>query len=451
MNRSQNNTTRQSAKTAGNPNLVEKAESYFGRAQMFLQEFFLRAGKPVDTMFDVARQRYAEGEFADAAARLRMVVKFQPENVEAWYLLGSSELANDNIAFAKIALRKVLARNPQHEEARFLLAVIEPSMPQAEQPKFAPLSLATEHFDGQALYYDQENLYDLGYAGHEEVFHSVRPFLNPQYKDFHIVDLGCGTGLAGMQFRGIAGHIEGVDISRNMMGQAEMRRDEKERRVYDKLHLMDVRRYLLDVPPASCDIILAANVFGYLGGLTPVFDGLAHALKPGGVVSFSVEPIEGDDFALVPGEGRFGHSEPYVTEQAKRVGLDVLEVKPFEMFRGAPGVQYIMRKPAADGVVAPSLKERQILSKAASQPWDEPQVRQGANAPQQPQQQVPQPQPQMQPQQPAPQPQAQSQQPPAPPPVAQPQPQQAAPQSTQPQAAPAAPPKPFGTNEGGNS
>jgi len=447
MNRSQNNTTRQSAKTAGNPNLVEKAESYFGRAQMFLQEFFLRAGKPVDTMFEVARQRYAEGEFADAAARLRMVVKFQPENVDAWYLLGSSELANDNIVFAKIALRKVLARNPQHEEARFLLAVIEPSMPHAEQPKFAPLSLATEHFDGQALYYDQENLYDLGYAGHEEVFHSVRPFLNPQYKDFRIVDLGCGTGLAGMQFRGIAGHIEGVDISRNMMGQAEMRRDENQRRVYDKLHLMDLRRYLLDVPPASCDIILAANVFGYLGGLTPVFDGLAQALKAGGVVSFSVEPLEGNDFALVPGEGRYAHSEPYIVEQAKRVGLDVLEVKPFEMFNGAPGVQYVMRKPAAEGAAAPSLKERQVMPKAASQPWDEPQVRQGANAPQAPQQQV---QPQMsaaapQPQQPA-APQQPMQQQPAP------QPQQPAPQQPQPQqTAPNMPPKPAGSYEDGNS
>lgn len=325
--------------------ITNKIEAYLGRAQAFLQEFFLRAGKPVDTMYRVAQERYYEGEFSDAASRLRLVVKFQPANAHAWYLLGSCDLEMNNTALAAMSLRKALALNPQHEEARFLLAVLDPSLPQDQQPRFAPLTLATEHFDGQALYYDQENLYDLGYTGHEEAFRAVRPFLNPNYRQFKIIDLGCGTGLAALQFRDIAGLIEGVDISQNMLDQAEVRRDDKERRVYDALHLIDLRRYLLDQPPASCDIIVAANVFPYVGGLTPVFDGMAHALKPGGVASFSVEPIPGNDFALIPGEGRFGHSEAYIAEQAKRVGLDVLEVRPFEMFVGAEATQFVLRKP----------------------------------------------------------------------------------------------------------
>jgi predicted TPR repeat methyltransferase len=323
-----------------------KLDDYLVRMQMFLQEFFSRAGKPVDTMYRVALERYHQGEYADAANRLRLVTKFQPENADAWYLMGSCDLAQGNAGLAAISLRKALALNPQSEEARFLLAVADPNaLPAAQQPKFAPLSLATEYFDGQAEYYDEDNLDELGYLGHEECYAAVKKYLNPNYKQFRILDLGCGTGLVGLQFRDIAGHVDGVDISQAMLDQAEARRDEREGRVYDKLHLVDLRRYLLDCPPNSYDLVTAGNVFPYIGGLTPVFDGVLNALKPGGIFTFSIEPMQGEDFGLIPAEGRFAHSEYYITEQAQRVGLSVLEIKPFEMFVQTKALQCVLRKP----------------------------------------------------------------------------------------------------------
>lgn len=397
MNRP-NNTAKKQASSRVTPidSVTDKLNTYFGGVQRFLQEFLFRAGRPMDTMWRVAQQRYAEGEFADAASRLRLVVKFRPEHAAAWYLLGSCELEEGNSVAAEAALRKALRLNPQHEEARFLLAVLNPAMPENEQPKYAPLSLAVQHFDGQALYYDQQNLYELGYVGHEEAFRAVSQFLNPNYMGFRVLDLGCGTGLAGLQFHSIAARMEGVDISQNMLYQAEMRRDEQERRIYDSLHHVDLRRYLLDVEPASIDIIVAANVFPYVGGLTPVFDGLAHALKPGGVVSFSVEPLEGDEFGLIPAAGRFGHSEPYIVEQAKRVGLEVLGAEPFEMFFGEPGIQYVLRKPAPN---APQPQAPQAGSSQTPPQSSTPQAAPPQQAPQQPAGfpqagQPPQPQPQ---------------------------------------------------------
>lgn len=367
MNRTKNTAKKQASSRASSPDSISaRLEAYLGRAQRFLQEFLFRAGRPVDTMWHVAQQRYAEGEFADAASRLRIVVKLQPENAAAWYLLGSSELEEGNEEMAKVALRKTLQLNPQHEEARFLLAVLNPNMPEAEQPKIAPLSLAVQHFDAQALYYDQQHLYEMGYTGHEEAYHAVRRFLEPGLNSFRVVDLGCGTGLAALQFRGIAGHVEGVDISRNMLNQAETRRDESERRIFDALHHLDLRRFLLDTQPASFDIIVAADVFPYLGGLTPVFDGLNHALKPGGVVTFSIEPRQGQDYGLIPSAGRYGHSEAYIIEQAERVGLEVLEVKPFEIFIGEEAMQFVLRKPGGTtGQKPPSKPEAQQPPAAA--------------------------------------------------------------------------------------
>lgn len=390
MNRPKNTARKTATSRVSHPDGIRaRLEAYLGRAQRFLQEFLFRAGRPVDTMWQVAQQRYVEGAYEDAASRLRLVVKLQPENAAAWYLLGSSELEEGNEEMAKVALRKALQLHPQHEEARFLLAVLQPDMPVAEQPKIAPLTLAVQHFDAQALYYDQQHLYEMGYSGHEEAFHAVRRFLNPQYKDFRVVDLGCGTGLAALQFRAISGHMEGVDISQNMLAQAETRRDDTERRVFDKLHHVDLRRFLLDAQPASCDIIVAANVFPYLGGLTPVFDGLAHALKPGGVVSFSVEPMKGREYGLIPAAGRYGHSESYIVEQAERVKLEVLEVKPFEMFIGEEAMQFVLRKPGGTPVQNPQAEDARQKTPAVPQGGQ-------ATAPQQPQQQ------QAHPQQPAP-------------------------------------------------
>lgn len=330
---------------------MSQFDAYIGRAQAFLQEFFARAGKPVDTIYQVGVQRYREGEFADAANRFRMVTRMRPDWANAWFLLGQSELAIGNSQQAGAAFQRCLSLDPQNDEARFLLAVNDPAaLPRAQEPKFAPLSLVTSYFEGQALDYDAYNLDELGYFGHEQCFVSVSKYLNPDYKQLRVLDLGCGTGLVGLQFRAVAGLIHGVDLAQNMLDQAELRRDERESRIYDKLAQADLRHFLLEAPVGGYDVIAAANVFPYVGGLTPVFDGVAHALRTGGLFSFTVEPEEGTEYGLVSGQGRYAHSQSYIEEQAARVGLDVLEITAFEMFEGEQDeLQFVLRKPSPQG------------------------------------------------------------------------------------------------------
>lgn len=326
---------------------IAKIDRYIVRAQRFLQEFMARAGRPVDTLYAVALERVAEGEFEDAASRLKMVVKFRPALGEAWYYLGTCQLELGEEAEAASAFKRTVALLPNHEEARFLLAVISPdAFPPDKQPKYAPLTLAINHFDTLAATYDREHLDMLGYAGHEELFKTVRQYLNPNYKNFQIIDLGCGTGLVGLLFRDIAGRIEGVDISPFMLEQAELRRDVKERKIYDKLQQEDLRQFLIEQPENSADLLLSANVFPYLGGLTPVFDGAAKVLKPGGVFAFTIDEIEGGDFALIPHEGRFGHSKTYIEAQAQRIGFEMVDAHPFDLYDGVEAMAFVLRKPA---------------------------------------------------------------------------------------------------------
>lgn len=327
--------------------LASRIEYYIRTAKNFLHEFRLRLGKPMDTIFKVGVERYHQGEVADAATRFRMVLRFQPDNVDAWFLLGSCAVMQGNTDEAATAFQEVLRRNPAHEEARFLLATVAPQLlPVDQKPRYSPLRLVVEHFDIAAYDFDEEQLRNMGYRGHEVMYQSILPFLNPQYPSLRIADLGCGSGLIGQQFRNVAARIEGVDVSANMLGLATERRDAFGRVVYDDLILGDLRQFLLEQPAPHFDIITAGNVFHCVGGLTPVFDGVLHCLKPGGVFAFSVEPMEGTDFDLVSGTGRFAHSDAYIRDQAKRVGLDVLEVIPFEIYRGEEGMQYVLRRPA---------------------------------------------------------------------------------------------------------
>lgn len=326
--------------------LASRIEYYIESTKLFLQEVAARLGRPVDTIFRVGLERFNQGEIADAATRFRMTLRFQPQNVDAWYLLGSCCIMLDERDEAAQAFQEALRLNPDHEEARFLLATVAPQLFSAEdKPRYFPPSLAIQHFDAAAFGFDEEQLYNMGYRGHEVMYQSVLPFLNPQHPNLRIADLGCGSGLIAQQFRSVAGRIDGVDISENMLALSADRRDAFGRIVYDDLTLGDMRQFLLDQQTPHYDIITAGNVFHCIGGLTPIFDGVLHCLKPGGIFAFSVEPKEGTDFDLVPDTGRFAHSDAYIREQAHRAGLDVLEVTPFEIYTEEEGVQYVLRRP----------------------------------------------------------------------------------------------------------
>jgi len=308
-----------------------------------------RASTPVDTQYQVALDRMNRGEIQDAFDRFRMVLRFDKQHINAWYGLGTCAIELGDIDTVEEAYRHVLALNPQHEEARYLLAVNVPGLlPVDQEPKYIPLALATQHFDGLADFYDAEELDGLGYEGHTALAAAIKPHLQGR-TNLRMVDLGCGTGLVGLQMQQVVEHIDGVDISQNMLDLAAMRRDTMEQKIYKALHCMDLRRFLLDQPAGSVDVVTAANVLPFVGGLTPVFDGAFQLLKPGGIFAFSVDPLEAGEFQLIPGEGRFGHSDAYIRAQAEREGFEVVEGTSIQLYSDATAMQYVLRKPAAGG------------------------------------------------------------------------------------------------------
>ena len=177
-------------------------------------------------------------------------------------------------------------------------------------PITSPRRYVESLFDQYAPRFDQ-SLLGLKYGIPEELFNAVTGIKPDGMRD--IADLGCGTGLCGPLFRPIARLLVGVDLSTIMLEKAA------ERGVYDQLIKADLIEFL-SARPQSFDLIIATDVFIYVGDLEAVFAAARTALRPGGQFAFSVESHDGGGFAIRPSR-RFAHSLTYLQSLAEKHGF----------------------------------------------------------------------------------------------------------------------------------
>jgi predicted TPR repeat methyltransferase len=168
-------------------------------------------------------------------------------------------------------------------------------------------------FDQYAKTFDESLIEKLGYRVPGLLFEAVRI----QHSDTFglAIDLGCGTGLMGERLRPFVRRLAGYDISAEMLRKAEAKK------LYDRLEKADLQTMTYDGTPA--DLVVAADVFMYLGSLDRVFALARSMLKPGGLFAFSVEKHMGaEDFELRPSR-RHAHSERYLRDLLAASGFVV--------------------------------------------------------------------------------------------------------------------------------
>jgi predicted TPR repeat methyltransferase len=144
--------------------------------------------------------------------------------------------------------------------------------------------------------------------------------------------------------------ITGVDISPRMLEHAARRTMPDGRPVYDKLMECELRTALCD---SSChyDLILAADVFIYIGDLRDLFIAVTRALRPGGLFAFSIEVWNGpDDYRLLPTR-RYAQSISYIARLAREAALEEASRREAALRLGenlepVPGMVFLLRRPA---------------------------------------------------------------------------------------------------------
>lgn len=256
-----------------------------------------------------------------------------PASAIPHYDLARHHLRRDRPAEALAALREVIAREPSHERARYLIASLTGGHVDA-----APAGYVTELFDSYAPSFEAHLVNVLDYNAPAQLAEQVVAAGHAPQRSWRVVDVGCGSGLGGVAFRLHARRLIGSDLSPRMVEIA------RKRGVYDELHVEDLvatlRRGAADV-----DLVVAADVFIYVGALDGAFAAAAHALRPGGLFCFSTERGDGDGFRLLPTR-RYAHGDAYIRALADRHGFAVRDAREtvlrIEHGVPVPGVLYLL-------------------------------------------------------------------------------------------------------------
>jgi len=278
------------------------------------------------------------GDVEAALAEAREAVSLNPQVAVAVLALGEALLAADALPTAIAELQRALRLDPDLARARELIGLAWLKAGEADKaleqlraldnppPDMIAACEAIKHasrsdpgyvrhlFDQFSADYDQRMIEQLAYAA-PQILLGLAGMVMPGRAQMSVLDLGCGTGLAGMAFKPMAARLDGVDLSPAMIAKA------RARSIYDRLEVADLESAL--AAPGPCyDLILAADTLVYLGDLGRVFDSAHARLRGDGYFLFTVEKASGADFELGP-KRRWRHSETYLRSRAEGAGFGV--------------------------------------------------------------------------------------------------------------------------------
>ncbi len=278
-------------------------------------------------------------DYAAAEALAEMAVRAGVADACVFGLLGHarSSLGQHEAAAAAYADARKLA--PEDPYVRHLAAAAGLS---ADAGRAAPEYVEVV-FDGYAARFDA-HLISLGYR----IPGLIRAALDDTPLGA-VLDLGCGTGLAGVALSDLRpSPLVGVDLSSAMLGQA------RRRGLYSELHHAEIGSFLA-AEPRKFPLILAADVLPYFGELDALCRLTAARLTPGGRFLFSVEELPRASGTLAPWRlgrlGRYQHAAGYVRAAAVEAGLAVQflrrETLRLEGRAPVPGLFIELRRSAA--------------------------------------------------------------------------------------------------------
>ena len=283
------------------------------------------------------------GQLVAALASYDQALRLRPDYALAAHYRANVLRALGRNQEARTAYHRALALGCDTVEIRFALAALG----EGEVPAAAPSAYVKDLFDQYAGHFDRHLVEVLGYRtplllGELLGRHGLSAGAaggQPQLLD--VLDLGCGTGLCGPILRPLAQTLTGVDLSEKMLDKA------REPGLYDELACADILEWLHG-RQAQWDLVLAADVFVYVGDLAPVFGQVGAALRAGGLFAFSVETgkDEGDGYAITP-SNRYAHAPDYVRATARAAGFELLEMSPAVLRRehetDVPGQLVLLR------------------------------------------------------------------------------------------------------------
>jgi predicted TPR repeat methyltransferase len=286
-----------------------------------------------DRRFDYARMLKAEGDPAAAADLIAQALELAPRWAEGRFAQAEALAEAGDRAGAAAAYRAYLALDPADSMGAALrLALLDSATPAA-----MPQAYVRRLFDDYAPRFDAALVDRLSYRAPEALRAAVAE-IAPGRRFARMLDLGCGTGLAGAAFRDCVSVLDGVDLSAAMVAEAR-RKD-----LYDKLAVAEMAEFLGTTSERN-DLVVAADVLVYVGDLAPLLAAIARATQPDALVAFTLQRHDGPGYRLGT-DHRYSHGAEYVRTAAS--GFAVLRLADVSVRRekdaDVPGLLAILHR-----------------------------------------------------------------------------------------------------------
>lgn len=254
-------------------------------------------------------------QLPEARRAYEAAVALAPQLAEAWMHLGLLLKDLGETQPAQQALQHARAAGGDLP----LLAYFSAALDDGLAPASAPPAYVRALFDPYAEGFEQHLVDALHYCGHEAVVNAAATWYSGTAA--LALDLGCGSGLCGALLRTRALRVEGVDLSPTMAGLARANGG------YDAVHEAELVQHL-NARQDRAQVVVAADVFIYIGDLAPVMAAVARVLAPGGVFAFTVEHEAGAAPFVLRRSLRYAHSEAGLRALAAAHGLLVRQARP---------------------------------------------------------------------------------------------------------------------------
>ncbi len=282
----------------------EKALTYFLRQ--------LEVKPTANAYFNIGVLLTEKNRRREAIEYFKQAVHIEPLHLPAYLNLGVEYLKAENLTEAQYYYEQAARINPGDLEIQHILMALT----QQKIPEKAPAEYLKNLFNQYASYYDKHLTESLRYRVPQQLHQMIYQHTKIEEAKWTTMDLGCGTGLCGELFKEFSKQLIGVDISPEMINSA------KEKNIYDELIVADIEDALERY--TELDLILAGDVFAYLGDLETIFAKARQKLKTGGLFAFSVEKTEKQPYEL-QASIRYAHSRPYLENLIAKHNFETIQ------------------------------------------------------------------------------------------------------------------------------
>ena len=285
---------------------------YLGKYKEALTYYLrqLETGPHVASYYNIGVLHMYHERHREALDYFQHALTLNPRYWEAHINMGAIYLklskSQDAISHYELAL----TLNPADAETKHILSALK----QDPTPHSAPTEYVNHLFNQYAPYYDQHLSMYLHYRVPQTLYQTIDEELNSTSYG-SILDLGCGTGLCGEWFKAKTKKLIGIDLAENMLAVAD------HKKIYDELKKISVLEALDKYK--NLDLILAADVFTYIGDLDAIFSKASLALLPQGYFAFTVEKTYQPSFILQQ-TIRYAHNKKYLKSLIKNHEFQIL-------------------------------------------------------------------------------------------------------------------------------